>query len=432
MAGPDPALVDQCVRCGFCLPTCPTFEVFGQEMDSPRGRIHLMQLGVEGEPLDAATVRHYDLCLGCMACVTACPSGVRYDLLIEATRAQVERVHRRPRGDRLFRALIFRLFPYPRRLRALLPVVRLYRMLRLDALARRLRLPPRLRAMESLLPEAFPRAQDLPATIAPARTVERRATVGLLTGCVQRVLFPHVNAATGRVLAAEGCAVVVPPSQGCCGALSLHSGREDEAKAFARRLIDAFGGAAMDGEPFDAIVVNAAGCGSAMKGYGHLLREDPAYADRAAAFGAKVRDASEFLAGLDPVATRHPVATRAAYQDACHLAHAQRIRAEPRGVLGTVPGLELREIADGEMCCGSAGVYNLLEPEPAQGLGQRKARAVLATDAELLITANPGCALQIAAHLRKLGGGPRVVHPMEVLDASIRGAQLPSLDRPVS
>jgi glycolate oxidase iron-sulfur subunit len=424
--GPDPTLVDDCVRCGFCLPTCPTFVLFGQEMDSPRGRIHLMKLGIEGEPLDAATVRHFDLCLGCMACVTACPSGVRYDRLIEATRAQVERSHPRSLRDRLFRGLIFRLFPYPSRLRVLVPFLRLYRALRLDRAVRRLRLPAGVQAMEALVPAEVRTGRDLPARVAPASDVERRATVGLLTGCVQRVFFGHVNAATARVLAAEGCATVVPPGQGCCGALSLHTGREEEAKGFARRLIDVFEAA---GEPFDAVIVNAAGCGSAMKGYGHLLADDPAYAERATALGSKVRDATEFLAGLPPSAPRHPVRATAAYHDACHLAHAQGVRTEPRAVLATVPGLEVREIAEGEICCGSAGIFNLLEPQPAAELGERKARNVLATGAQVVVTGNPGCALQIAAATARLGRPVRVAHPMEVLDASIRGRQLIAPDR---
>jgi glycolate oxidase iron-sulfur subunit len=426
--GPDPALVDECVRCGFCLPTCPTYVLFGQEMDSPRGRIHLMKLGVEGEVLDAATVRHFDLCLGCMACVTACPSGVQYDRLIEATRAQVEHAHPRTWTDRLFRGAIFRLFPYPRRLRAVLPFLRLYQRLRVGAVARRTgafaRLPARLRAMESLLPPSVRPVAPIPARIAAAGA--RRATVGMLTGCVQRVFFGGVNAATARVLAAEGCAVFVPPGQGCCGALSMHAGREQEAQAFARGLIDTF---AAGPEPLDAVVVNAAGCGSTMKEYGHLLAGDPAYADRAASFASKVKDATEFLAGLPTVATRHPVPARAAYHDACHLAHAQRIRAEPRAVLRSVPGLDVLEIREGEICCGSAGIYNLLEPGPAMELGARKAANVVATGADVLITANPGCAMQIAASMRTIGREPRVVHPMEVVDASIRGVSLPGATR---
>jgi glycolate oxidase iron-sulfur subunit len=282
------------------------------------------------------------------------------------------------------------------------------------------RLPARLRAMESLLPDLPARAPDpRPRTRAVGDT---RMTVGMLSGCVQRVVFPGVNAATARVLAAEGCEVVCPPDQGCCGALSLHAGREAEAQAFARSSIEVF-----DGAGVDVVVVNAAGCGSAMKGYGRLLRDDPASAERAAAFAARVKDVSEVLAGLEPVAARRPILARVAYHDACHLAHAQGIRAEPRAVLATVPGLEVLEIREAEICCGSAGIYNLVEPGPAAELGERKARNVLATGAQAVVTANPGCILQIRASLERLGEALPILHPVEVLDASIRGAPLPGL-----
>jgi glycolate oxidase iron-sulfur subunit len=280
------------------------------------------------------------------------------------------------------------------------------------------RMPRRLQALEALVPQAD-RAGDVPAR-EPAHG-QRRATVGLLTGCVQRVFFSRVNAATVRVLAAEGIEVVAPPGQGCCGALSLHAGREAEAKAFARRTIEAF-----DAAGVEAVVVNAAGCGSAMKGYGRLLQDDPRYAEAAERFAARVRDVNELLAGLEPRTQRHPVPVVAAYQDACHLRHAQGISAEPRAVLGTVPGVEVRELREPDICCGSAGIYNLLEPEPAAELGERKARHVLATDADVLVTANPGCALQLRASLERLGRTIPIVHPVEVVDASIRGATLHS------
>ena len=418
---PEPALIDDCVRCGFCLPTCPTYLLWGEEMDSPRGRIHLMKLGNEGAALTPTMAGHFDACLGCMACVTACPSGVRYDELLEATRQQVERRHRRSPGDRLFRWLVFRLFPYPRRLRLMLGPLRAYQRLGLRRVVRRThlvaRMPRRLQAMEALVPQAD-RASDVPARV-PAHG-PRRATVGLLTGCVQRVFFARVNSATVRVLAAEGVEVVAPPEQGCCGALSLHAGREAEAKAFARRTIEAFEAAGVE-----TVVVNAAGCGSAMKGYGRLLHDDPRYAEAAERFAARVRDVSELLAGLEPRAPRHPVPVVAAYQDACHLRHAQGMRAEPRAVLGAVPGVEVRELREPDICCGSAGIYNLLEPEPAAELGERKARHVLASGAGVLVTANPGCALQLRASLERLGRMIPIVHPVEVVDASIRGATLP-------
>jgi glycolate oxidase iron-sulfur subunit len=412
-------LIDDCVHCGFCLPTCPTYLLWGEEMDSPRGRIHLMQQHADGAPLSAPMVRHFDRCLGCMACVTSCPSGVQYDRLIEVTRARVEHAYPRNRRERALREAIFAVFPYPRRLRALRGPLRLYQRSRLDRLVRRSglleRLSPTLAAMERLAPP--PGRAARPPALIPAQGT-RRARVGMLTGCVQREFFPQVNAATARVLAAEGCEVAIPPAQGCCGALSLHSGRDAEAKDFARRTIAVF-------ESADVIVVNAAGCGSAMKDYEKLLADDPEWAGRAAALTGKTRDLAEFLAELGPRAVRHPLPVTIAYHDACHLAHAQGVRSQPRELLGGIPGLELREIADPEICCGSAGVYNLLQPEAAAELGERKAAGVRATGAEVLVAANPGCSLQITTSLGRAGAEPgadiRVAHTAEVLDASVRG-----------
>jgi glycolate oxidase iron-sulfur subunit len=404
-------LLDDCVHCGFCLPTCPTYELWGEEMDSPRGRIHLMSQHEKGEPLTDSMVEHFDRCLGCMACVTACPSGVQYDRLIEATRAQVEDEVTRSRTDRLLRKAIFAVFPYPKRLRLLRGPLRAYQASKLNMAPLLHRISPTLAAMERLAP---PRADHvrLPELV-PARG-ERRAVVGMLTGCVQREFFPSVNAATARVLASEGCDVVIPKSQGCCGALSLHSGRSAEAKAFAKKTIESFA-------DVEVVVVNAAGCGSAMKDYGDVLADEPEWAERAREFTAKTRDLAEYLAELGPRATRHPLEITVAYHDACHLAHAQGIRAQPRALLAGIPGLEIREIADPEICCGSAGVYNLLQPEAAGELGDRKAENVSATGADLLVAANPGCSLQIATALRRRGEEIAVAHTAEVLDASIRG-----------
>ena len=413
---PSLDLVEDCVHCGFCLPTCPTYSIWGEEMDSPRGQIYLMETGLAGEPMTDTMVGHFDACLGCMACVTACPSGVQYDKLIEATRAQVERRHERTRPEKALRAAIFALFPYPQRLRLLRGPLRLYQHLGLDRAVRRsgvLERLPKLSALESLAPR-LGRRVSIPDLV-PARG-QRRAVVGMLLGCVQRELFPDVNAATARVLAAEGCEVVVPPAQGCCGALSVHNGRETEASRFARGIIDTF-----DQAGVEYVVVNAAGCGSAMKDYADLLADDPAYSERARSFAAKVRDVSEILVELGPVAPRHPLPMVAAYHDACHLAHAQGVRAQPRQLLAGIPGLETREIADPEICCGSAGVYNLLQPEPARELGDRKAAAVLATGADVLVTANPGCLMQVASSVERSGGTIAVAHTVEVLDASIRG-----------
>ncbi|HEX6499828.1 MAG TPA: glycolate oxidase subunit GlcF [Micromonosporaceae bacterium] len=414
---PERDLIDDCVHCGFCLPTCPTYSVWGEEMDSPRGRIYLMQQGLEGEPMTDSMVLHIDRCLGCMSCVTACPSGVQYNKLIEATRAQIERRYDRPASQRLLRNAIFAVFPYPRRLRALRGPLRLYQRSGLPKALRRSgildRLPQTLRSMESLAPPLSTPTR-LPRRI-PARGT-RRAVVGLLTGCVQSVFFSDVNAATARVLAAEGCDVVIPEGQGCCGALSVHNGREDEAARFARRTIDEFESAGVE-----TVVVNAAGCGSSMKEYGHLLRDDPEYAQRAARFSARTRDVAEFLVELGPAAPRHPLPMRVAYHDACHLAHAQNIRSQPRQLLRGIPGLELLEIAEPEICCGSAGVYNLLQPEPARELGDRKLANILATDPDLLVTANPGCLMQVYAAAERRGRHLASAHTVMVLDASIRG-----------
>jgi glycolate oxidase iron-sulfur subunit len=423
---PDAALVGDCVHCGFCLPTCPTYVLWGEEMDSPRGRIYLMQEGLDGEPLSDSMVQHWDRCLGCMACVTACPSGVQYDKLIEATRAQVERRHHRSAKDRALRTLVFALFPHPQRLRLLRAPLRAVQRSGLDRRLRRTglleRISPQLAAMESLAPRVHAR-EEVPERVPAAGP--RRAVVGMLTGCVQREFFPGVNAATARVLAAEGCDVVAPPAQRCCGALSFHNGREEEAQRFARALVDTF-----DTAGVEYVVANAAGCGSTMKDYARLLRDDPAYADRARAFSRKVRDISELLVELGPVAPRHPLEVSVAYHDACHLAHAQGVRSQPRELLRQIPGLELREIAEAELCCGSAGVYNILNPEPARELGDRKAANIVATGADLLVTANPGCLMQVASAIGRSGHPMVLAHTVELLDVSIRGLRVEDLVTP--
>jgi len=416
-------MLDDCVHCGFCLPTCPTYSLWGEEMDSPRGRIHLVEQAARSGRLPESTVGHLDACLGCMACVTACPSGVQYDQIIERARAEVETTYQRPAGQRALREAIFALFPYPKRLRLLRGPLALYQRSGLQGLVRRSgmleRLPDTLQTLEGVAPTIGSR-ETLPALV-PAQGT-RRAVVGLLTGCVQREFFPGVNAATARVLAAEGCDVVVPQDQGCCGALSVHSGRKAEAQRFARRLVDSFAAAGVE-----RVAVNSAGCGSSMKEYAELLADDPQYADAAAELATKVRDISELLVELGPVASRHPLPVTVAYHDACHLAHAQGVRQPPRTLLGAIPGLTIVEITEGGMCCGSAGVYNLLNPEPARELGDRKAKHVAATDADLLVTANPGCLLQISSALGRAGTSMSTAHTIEVLDASISGHPLTSL-----
>jgi glycolate oxidase iron-sulfur subunit len=410
---PELDLISDCVHCGFCLPTCPTYVLWGEEMDSPRGRIVLMKEG--HEEISAPMVEHLDRCLGCMACVTACPSGVQYDKLIEDARPQLERNFERPWRERLHRRLIFELFTRPGRLRALAPAAAAAQRVGLPRLARRPRLrklAPRLAAMTAMTPEASVRRS---LTRLPERFEargERRGTVALLQGCVQRVFFSHVNEATARVLAAEGYEVHAPRLPRCCGALALHAGEDPEASRLAKATIEAFDG-------YDTVVVNAAGCGSAMKDYGHVLRDEPEWAERAVAFSERVRDVSEFLAEAEPRAERRRVELRAAYHDACHLAHAQGVRAQPRELLRAIPGLELLEPDEWQICCGSAGIYNLIQPEPAAELGERKARNLLDTGAEAVVAGNPGCALQITAHTERLGRPLPVFHPMELLARSI-------------
>ncbi len=417
---PDPKLIDDCVHCGFCLPACPTYRLWGEEMDSPRGRIYLMKLGTEGEARMTPTlVEHFDRCLGCMACMPACPSGVQYGHLVEATRAQIERRHPRTLPDRLFRALLFALFPHPGRLRLLKPALWLYQRSGMQAIVRRaglLRLvPPRLGALERLAPDVALSAARVPE-ITKAQG-EPRGRVGLLLGCVQREFFAGTNAATARVLAAEGFEVVTPPEQGCCGALFVHAGRESEAIERARRLVDVFERAKVE-----TVVVNAAGCGSTMKEYAHLLRDDPAYAERAKAFAAKCRDVSEVLASVEPQAPLRPIPMRVAFHDACHLRHAQRVFDEPRAVLSRIPSLEVVEIPESATCCGSAGIYNLVEPEAATELGDRKAANVLDTGAQAVVTSNPGCILQIRSALARAGHDVPVLHLVEILDSARRDA----------
>ncbi len=459
------------MHCGFCLPACPTYQLWGEEMDSPRGRIHLMtqildgavasqagggQAGASPAGAGEATATHLDRCLGCMACVPACPSGVQYDRLIEAARGWAEEtpgsgapapLPPRSLRARAARAAIFATFPYPRRLRLLTRPLRAAQrtgvIRRLERSRLAARLAPELVASLRVAPSPPRGHRAALARRVPAQG-PRRAVVGLLTGCVQEVFFPGVNEATVRVLAAEGCDVVIPRHQGCCGALSLHSGRAAEAARFARQTITEFEDAGVD-----VVVVNSAGCGSAMKEYTHLFpgggrggasgtpgAADPGAADwarRAERFTRGVRDLSEFLAELaadgGPRAVRHPLPVTAVYHEACHLGHAQGIRRQPRDLLGGIPGLTMVEPANPGTCCGSAGVYNLLQPEAAGELGARKAASVLATGAPLVISANPGCSLQISAAMAAAGTGapPAMAHIAEVLDASLRGAPVTEL-----
>jgi len=397
---PDLEALRKCVHCGICVPQCPTFRVLGEEMDTPRGRLYLMRAAAEGRlGLTAALGRHLDLCLGCRACETACPSGVPFGALLEATRVQLRR-HGPPSRHRLLEAFVFAVFPEPRRLGAVLAALSVYRRSGLRWLVRAtglLRPFPRLAAMEALV-DGVPRAAPLPAVV-PARG-RRRGRVGLLTGCVQRHLYPGVNRDAARLLALAGYEVVVPAAQGCCGALELHAGRADAFRARARALAAAFPA------DLDFVVTSAAGCGAAMKAYGHWLRD-------AADLGAKTRDVLELLAEAElPLG---PLPLTVTYHDACHLAHGQRLRQEPRALLRRIPGLTLLELPDSDLCCGSAGVYNLLEPAIARDLLERKLACIAATGARVIAAANPGCLLQIAAGCQARGLDVEIVHPVELL-----------------
>ena len=419
---PSPQIIENCVHCGFCLPVCPTYVLWNEEMDSPRGRIYLMKLASEGQAsMNPQWVSHFDSCLGCMACMTACPSGVDYGKLIEATRAQIERHHPRSLGEKLHRRFLFAVFTRPDRLRLLRWPLLAYQKSGLQSLVRGVGVlklfPKRLQSMEALMPK-LEKNEHVPA-VTPAQGAKRRR-VGLLLGCVQREFFPQVNAATARVLAAEGCEVVAPQDQRCCGALMVHAGEETSALALARKTIDTF-----ERADVDTIVTNAAGCGSNVKEYGHLLRDDRNYADRAKVFAAKCKDITEVLTELPPRAARNPLHLRVAFHDSCHLQHAQGVRSQPRQLLANIPGIELTEIPESAICCGSAGIYNLVQPDAANALGDRKAQLIAPLNAEAVATGNPGCLLQLQSSLARQGYATPVVHTIQLIDASIRGIVSP-------
>ncbi len=414
--------VNQCVHCGLCLSACPTFSLLGTEMDSPRGRIVLIKSLAEGRiDLTDSAVAHLSLCLDCRACETVCPAGVPYGRLIEAARAEIER--RRPGGPvrRFVRWLNFGLLlTSPRALALAAAALRLYQVIGLQRLVRAsglLRiLPGTLPAWEALLPSLPPAAERAPLPEQIPAAGARRARVALLTGCVQQAVFGAHNRATASVLAKNGYEVVVPRGQGCCGALHAHGGDHARAVALARQTIATFERAGAD-----AVVVNTSGCGAHMKGYWHLLADDPAWAARARAFSTFVRDISEQLAREPLRGPLRPVPMTATYHDPCHVVHGQRIRGEPRKLLAQIPGLELVELQEADWCCGSAGIYNLTQPEMARRLLERKTHHVLETGAEAVVTANPGCILQLAQGLRERGAGVRVLHIVEVLNRAYGG-----------
>jgi glycolate oxidase iron-sulfur subunit len=378
---------------------------------------------LDGAVPTAEMVSHLDSCLGCMACIAACPSGVRYDQVIEEARTRIEDARVRASADAGRRSTIFSLFPHPGRLRVAAVFLWAWRVSGLRWLARTLglfQLFPFLGRLDSLAPDLSlaEATASLPATT-PA-TGPGRGRVALVGGCVQRVFFPGVNDATLRVLSAEGYEVVIPEGQGCCGALSVHAGRAEEARAMTRDLVTR-----LEASGADVFLVNAAGCGSHLKDLGHLFASDPAWRDRAAAFSRKVKDVTEFLAAAPPRATRHPIPGRIAYHSPCHLGHAQGVQEPPRALLRAIPGVELVEVPEGDQCCGSAGIYNLVQVEASDELGARKAANVLATGAPFLASANPGCTLQVLRVLKEKGAAVQAAHPIEILDASIQGRPFP-------
>ncbi len=443
---------DPCVHCGFCLPTCASYRVLATEMDSPRGRIHTLKAIEAGElELDATVAKHFDSCLGCFACVTACPSGVRYDELIEATRPKLNAPELRTPAQRAFRRLLFALLPYPQRLRALLQPLRAYAGTPLQGLARRSGLTrlfgPQIEAMERLLPPLAPEAfRDGLPLLVPA-IGERRARVGLVLGCVQRLFDPAVNRAALEVLSANGIEVVIPPAQGCCGAVTHHQGELAQTRQLAGDLMASFEAVVGPGkpagaEPLDAVLVAASGCGHTLKAYGELLAGDSA----ARRFAAGVADIQEFLERLGlsesfrqalkplrhadgmPATAERPL--RLAYHDACHMLHGQGIREQPRALLRRIPHVQIREAVEAGVCCGSAGIYNLVQPEEAAELGRIKANDLSNTGADLAVSANIGCSLQIRRHMESAPRPIPVLHPVQLLAASHAGSDLPGAAAP--
>jgi glycolate oxidase iron-sulfur subunit len=404
-------IIDDCIQCGLCLDSCPTYLLWGRETDSPRGRI--VQIGEAisvGGDIPPATVGHIDSCVGCMACVTACPSGVAYDRLLVDTRGAIEHQHARKPADQALRLLALETLPYPSRLTKLLPV-----MSATKRFGTRRRAPGPLASLSRLLPDLpscdeprEPLASHTPA-VGPAR-----GRVGLLLGCVQRVFAADVHRATVAVLTREGFDVLAPGLPDCCGALELGAGEREHASARAEATIAAF---AELGD-LDAIIVNAGGCGATMKDYGALLDTEAAWA-----FAGRVRDVSEFLAEVEPRAPRGPLALKVAYHDACQLSHGQGVRDAPRALLASIPELELLEVAaERDICCGAPGLYSLLQPEPSAALGERRAAALIATGAQVVAAASPSCLMQIGRHAQRLGSDLEIRHPVELLWRSLDAA----------
>jgi glycolate oxidase iron-sulfur subunit len=410
--------LDKCVHCGLCLNACPTYRELRVEMDSPRGRIYQMVQVANGAPITDSYAEHIDLCLACRACETACPSGVKYGRLVEAARADIETRVQRPLASTILRWLVFE---------KVLPsrFVTGYTALGLRLMqATGLKLPGRLGELTALAPRVErPFFYRNIGRVFPARG-ERKHRVAFLSGCIANVCFARLNEATVRVLQANGCEVTIPENQTCCGALHVHAGLRKPARRLARQNIDAV----LDGG-FDAIITNAGGCGSTLKEYDELLEHDPAYADRARQFVSKMKDVNEFLASIELNPQMREVRAKVTYQDSCHLAHGQRVRSAPRELLKRVPGLELKEMSMSDSCCGSAGIYNVVHTDMSMALLEKKMTAVNATGADHIVTANPGCMLQLRAGVERWGRGQQVSHVVEILDQAYGGAGRVTIDK---
>jgi len=422
-AGIDYELFLDCVHCGLCTASCPTYVELGNENDSPRGRIYLMRAVTDGRlELNNDVRRHLELCLDCRACETACPSGVQYGKLIEPFRVAMEQTAEGPKksADWFHRYILFGVFPNPKRMRTLLAPARIAQRLGLMKLVETLGLvrllPPRLRQLVNMLPPPAASEPELPEFL-PAKGT-RRAKVALFTGCVADVMFRPTHWATARVLQENGCDVYVPRSQVCCGAIHFHAGASEPARELADANLSAF-----KLDEIDAVIVNVAGCGAMLKDYGHHWH-DSRQSEREK-FAAKVKDINEFLDSLGFIPPKGEIRATATYHDACHLGHAQKIREAPRRLLAQVPGLELRDLPETELCCGAAGTYNLTEPEMAGRLSRRKLENIKKTQAQIVLTANAGCLLQIGREARQQGYPLWIAHPIDLLDLSYRGQQPP-------
>jgi len=415
---PQKKIVDDCVHCGFCLSACPTYIETGNELDSPRGRIYLMGSVLDNKiPLSDSVVEHLDKCLGCLACETACPSGVEYRFLIEASRSQIERNYKRSAGDKLFRGLLFSILPYPKKLGRILPFIYLYNKSGIRKLFNSFgvlkRISSSLNRLEQMIPDVDTmRVKEFPEVITPDK--EKKYRVALLTGCIQNVFFSETNISTINVLKKLGCEIVIPGEQSCCGALSVHTGRLGEGRDFARKIIDIF--SSLD---VDAFIINSAGCGSAVKEYAYLLSEDPNYSQKAKRLAEKTKDIMEFIDEIGIDRNLNDLNMKITYQDACHISHGQNIRSAPRNILSKIPGLELIEMKNSDTCCGSAGLYNILQPDLAEDILAKKIESIENTSAECIVAGNPGCLLQIQKGLRERKRNLKIAHPIEILDKSL-------------